>query len=358
MEEPQRNITPIKFFKEEQSAASSHDSEILESEREKHKKRAARFGVEYSEPVKISVEKRPASKREFYKPQAGFVTGIDLDDEEEKRKREARALKYGVQEQQDPDVIFEKKRKQREAKFGKVAKGDQMDLDLRDSRKDCDVTVERRPEAIHLYGTDDMNTTDILKYFTEYGPTWVDWINDSSCNVVFEDIYTAKRAIKGMVVGPVETEGVVEPALASEGNHLTEDGIRKDATEALPLGWFLCKPHPKASTLQMRYATVQDVKLPESVRPPSKWDRRASAPVMKTSRKRRKRNRRSLGSNRSESVGDDDVDMDDADPDIDLPTAKDQAAPNEESLEAKGEGVKTPIPVESSAIQGNSILST
>lgn len=32
----------------------------------------------------------------------------------------------------------------------------------------------------------------------EYGPTFVEWINDSSCNVLFADPHTAKRAIFGL----------------------------------------------------------------------------------------------------------------------------------------------------------------
>ena len=32
----------------------------------------------------------------------------------------------------------------------------------------------------------------------EYGPTFVEWINDSSCNVLFAGQHTAKRAIFGL----------------------------------------------------------------------------------------------------------------------------------------------------------------
>lgn len=42
-----------------------------------------------------------------------------------------------------------------------------------------------------------MSTADCLSYFSDYGPTFVEWIDDSSCNVLFEDDYTAKRALVG-----------------------------------------------------------------------------------------------------------------------------------------------------------------
>ncbi|RUS16410.1 hypothetical protein BC937DRAFT_91248 [Endogone sp. FLAS-F59071] len=38
-----------------------------------------------------------------------------------------------------------------------------------------------REDTLHLHGTDDMNTDDVLGYFSEFGPLSVEWINDSSC---------------------------------------------------------------------------------------------------------------------------------------------------------------------------------
>ena len=41
--------------------------------------------------------------------------------------------------------------------------------------------LEVRPEAIYLHGTNDMNTNDVFQYFRDYGPSCVEWIDDSSC---------------------------------------------------------------------------------------------------------------------------------------------------------------------------------
>lgn len=53
--------------------------------------------------------------------------------------------------------------------------------DLREERKDVALHVQRRLDTIYLYGTDDMSTDDVFNYFKDYGPSFVEWINDSSC---------------------------------------------------------------------------------------------------------------------------------------------------------------------------------
>ena len=62
---------------------------------------------------------------------------------------------------------------------------------------DAAAEVARRPDAVHLYGVDVLSTQDCLAYFSDYGPTFVKWLDDSSCNVLFEDAGTAQRAIAG-----------------------------------------------------------------------------------------------------------------------------------------------------------------
>ena len=61
-------------------------------------------------------------------------------------------------------------------------------------------TSERgiRLEAVHIRGLDDMNTKDVFDYFRDYSPGRIEWIDDSSCNVVWEDTMTAARALLGL----------------------------------------------------------------------------------------------------------------------------------------------------------------
>ena len=80
------------------------------------------------------------------------------------------------------------------------------DTDLLEERKEHGAAVTRRPDAVHLYGVDKMSTKEVLQYFDSYGPLRVEWIDDSSCNVVFGDQHSAKRAIVGLgrPLGPGE----------------------------------------------------------------------------------------------------------------------------------------------------------
>jgi len=53
--------------------------------------------------------------------------------------------------------------------------------DLLEERADAPPDAPRRPDAVYLYGVDVMSTADIKSYFGDYGPRFVEWINDSSC---------------------------------------------------------------------------------------------------------------------------------------------------------------------------------
>jgi hypothetical protein len=59
------------------------------------------------------------------------------------------------------------------------------------------------PTKIHLFSIDwapfkQIRTDDILSYFRDYGPSYVEWLGEISCNVLFEDKYSAARAFHAM----------------------------------------------------------------------------------------------------------------------------------------------------------------
>ncbi|XP_032901757.1 nuclear cap-binding protein subunit 3 isoform X2 [Amblyraja radiata] len=58
-----------------------------------------------------------------------------------------------------------------------------------------------RLEALHVTGVEEMSTEEIFAYFKEYPPSSIEWIDDSSCNVVWLDDVTAARAIVNLSVG-------------------------------------------------------------------------------------------------------------------------------------------------------------
>lgn len=46
---------------------------------------------------------------------------------------------------------------------------------------DDENTRNIRLNVIHVRGTEEMSTKDVLKYFQDYAPKSIEWINDISC---------------------------------------------------------------------------------------------------------------------------------------------------------------------------------
>ena len=177
----------------------------LDDERDKHKRRAERFGVEYIDPS--TKQAHEGARHREHHPRSGFATGIDIFTEEEVAKKNQRAARFGLETQglnyNPPQVPEdETKRRQRAERFGTTYEAPDdtglMEVDLFEQRKDPGPDIQRRLDAIHVYGIDLLSTSDIFRYFTDYGPTFVEWLNDSSCNVIFRDDGTAKRALAGL----------------------------------------------------------------------------------------------------------------------------------------------------------------
>ncbi|KAF9089298.1 hypothetical protein BGX23_006779 [Mortierella sp. AD031] len=135
------------------------------------------------------------AQQKYASKSGGFVTGFDPLSREEQAKKANRAQRFGALSQA-----------QTETKDETMDEGG-MDIDRGDLTRPDNLpetpprTSTIRPEAIHLYGTDEMSTKDVLKYFDAYGPSHVEWIDDSSCNIVFPDQFSAKRALYFQLVG-------------------------------------------------------------------------------------------------------------------------------------------------------------
>lgn len=63
-----------------------------------------------------------------------------------------------------------------------------------------------RKEALHLFGVDELSTNEVFDYFKSFKPFAVEWINDSSCNVVWKNEIHAANAINGSSVEYNEDE--------------------------------------------------------------------------------------------------------------------------------------------------------
>ncbi|KAL4426356.1 hypothetical protein ABPG77_004650 [Micractinium sp. CCAP 211/92] len=251
---------PIEF---PQQPEEVHEQSRLDLEREKHRSRAEKFGVPYVEPGKRRDLRLDARKERLARP--GFATGIDLFTEEEAAKRAQRAARFGLPstglEWQPPQPSEdEEKKRARAARFGvEYQPKDEtglMDVDLFEARRDPSAAVPRRPEAVHIYGVDLLSTGDILKYFADYGPKFVEWINDSSANVLFADAPTAKRAVAGLGK-PLPPDEAPEQL-----------GIDPTDPSAIQFLWHKGEDFVKAGTpipLIFRIATVEDVKPADRV---------------------------------------------------------------------------------------------
>jgi len=97
---------------------------------------------------------------------------------------------------------------------------------------------------------DDMSTKDVFSYFNDFAPGSVEWIDDSSCNVVWDDDFTASRVL--MAIGK-EIDG---------HNSAADD----DMMDTAKIRWKIGPPHPKAKRLLLRLATKKDKKMPGAAR--------------------------------------------------------------------------------------------
>lgn len=239
---------------------TAQEREEFEKAFEAAKRRAERFGGEFVAPaIKTFID--PKTIRKLQRTGAvepGFATGFDLTSQDEISKREQRmkrfntpefALEYSTetvralsegmtQEQWQEKQKDKEKLRERALKFGLPTDQEgKKEIELTPAngkvlKERCDIRgdtmVEFREDAIHVYSLDDrfqqVRTSDVLAYFVGYGPSYVEWINDSSCTVVFEDPFTAGRALVSLSQEiPPQTKKTKVEALVDESVAAGED---------------------------------------------------------------------------------------------------------------------------------------
>ncbi|XP_052832553.1 nuclear cap-binding protein subunit 3 isoform X3 [Octopus bimaculoides] len=134
--------------------------------------------VEFSVRLNENNEAKKFERKKYENKDGNFVTGIDITKKEEEEKREERARRFGL-EGNNYHVSL-------------AALYASLGIREEDLHKD-----ERgiRLETVHVRGVQDMSTKDVFHYFQEFAPSTVEWIEDSSCNVVWSDAMTAARAL-------------------------------------------------------------------------------------------------------------------------------------------------------------------
>merc|ERR1719262_1887680 len=56
----------------------------------------------------------------------------------------------------------------------------------------------QRAEVLYCWGVDFLTTQDVLAAFSSFNPVNIEWLDDSSCNIVFGDGDTTKRVINDL----------------------------------------------------------------------------------------------------------------------------------------------------------------
>ncbi|ORZ16576.1 hypothetical protein BCR42DRAFT_415367 [Absidia repens] len=113
-----------------------------------------------------------------------------------------------------------------------------------------------RPEAIYLLGLDNMNTKDIQHYCQNTALKKVEWIDDSSCVLVFENDSDAKLAAQELLQETHDTvlnSSDLRNAKPFERPDFTESNDAMNDTTLPPV-------RPVIDHLQIRLATDSDVK--------------------------------------------------------------------------------------------------
>ena len=121
------------------------------------------------------------------------------------------------------------------------------------------------PTKIHIFAIDwvsfkQIRTDDLMSYFKDYGPSYVEWLGELSCNILFEDRHSAARAYHALSQElPSPPPGsLIENAASGEVDESKDDGMEGETADALEdatgkqeggkplpdfggMGWRFCK---------------------------------------------------------------------------------------------------------------------
>ncbi|KAL5972094.1 Nuclear cap-binding protein subunit 3, partial [Taenia solium] len=161
------------------------------------------------------------------------------------------------------------------------AKGIYAHLGFVDGR-DVMVAEGYRMDTLHVWGTHDLSTKDLLDWLEEYNPKGVEWIDDSSCNILMQSENIVLRVLNKLAepfdrrIALAAMAAVVSTMDADDNSGFVEspDGSKNvpvvGATTNLmpPNGrWFKSVSSPeRAFCLYFRIAHKSDVKLPGAER--------------------------------------------------------------------------------------------
>ncbi|KAM3963157.1 uncharacterized protein ACR2FA_002913 [Aphomia sociella] len=100
-----------------------------------------------------------------------------------------------------------------------------------------------RFDAIHLTGVNGLNTRELFEYLQDYKPVSLEWLDDVSCNIVFQDHITAALA------------------LLVHSREIKSEELKNMVSDKSDHHWREGMPHPKNDLILMRFATNGDKKM-------------------------------------------------------------------------------------------------
>ncbi|XP_020820404.1 nuclear cap-binding protein subunit 3 isoform X2 [Phascolarctos cinereus] len=175
-------------------------------------------GPERSEPEPMEVEEGeleavpvrrsllPDTSRRYENKAGSFITGIDVTSKEAIQKKEQRAKRFHFR-----------------AEVNLAQRNVALDRDMMKK-----AIPKVRLETIYVCGVDEMSTQDIFAYFKEYPPAHIEWLDDTSCNVVWLDEVTATRALINMSSLPSTDKAKAREASEEKA----PDKMRKDKQDS------------------------------------------------------------------------------------------------------------------------------
>lgn len=210
--------------------------------------------------TELRIQTPPLDDICYKKSMNTFTTGIDIFSKEEKLKMEERAKRFGLE------------------KLKELPNREENLYSSMGITDDSENAKNARLNVIHMRGTEEMSTKDVFKYFQDYAPMSIEWINDVSCNIVWFDNLSAARAMLGLskkIIGSVakysdrEEDFKNSITTADEENESIIDKDEKeencinikDIDYPLPPGiWRKGVDYPKSKGIFLRFATRMDKK--------------------------------------------------------------------------------------------------
>mmetsp|Transcript_7249 Transcript_7249/g.8265 ORF Transcript_7249/g.8265 Transcript_7249/m.8265 type:complete len:658 (-) Transcript_7249:192-2165(-) len=246
----------------------------------KAKARAKKFNIPYKEPNPQAFQNWSKLRRLRANPQKGFATGMDILAPEEIEKQQARATRFGIsmgkrdrtthEDAEEEEMMTTEMEEEEEEDFDEelvlplneawdneeLVRPHRFDPPKTLWAKPPDTTIEDEnqavdsmeittftPEKIHLCSIDwaafkQIRTDDIMAHFSIYGPSYVEWLGEISCNILFQDKFSASRALQNLAqqlpTPPPQniTENFSESSdLGNMGWYLGSHHIRKIAND-------------------------------------------------------------------------------------------------------------------------------